>query len=310
MALQYAEESRVDAYYANEWGALPVAVKASIRKNQPVTLDLHEYSPEASDARWWLFLFAPAIRFFLRKYVPTVSAAITVSPSIAQRYCQTFPRDWLVIRNVPKYVAAPEKPQKANIQHIRLIHHGAALRNRHLETMIDAIVLCDSRFVLDFMFIGDPTYISELKVYAERVAPNRVHFCEPVSPSQVVVQLTKYDMGFFVLKPTHYNQIEALPNKLFDFIGAGLAVCIGPSPAMAEIVNRYEVGCVAPTFNPSDVAATLNNLTSEQILSMQQSSRLAAKELNADVEMGTLVDLYQRLLAEDHASNTSRNPIS
>ena len=30
----------------------------------------------------------------------------------------------------------------------------------------------------------------------------------------------------------------------------GLAVCIGPSPAMADVVRRYGVGVTAPTFDP------------------------------------------------------------
>ena len=65
---------------------------------------------------------------------------------------------------------------------------------------------------------------------------------------------------------------------------------------MAEIVRSYELGCVAPSFEPRDFAATLNALDSERISAMARAARAAAKRINADVEMGKVVKLYQNLL--------------
>jgi UDP:flavonoid glycosyltransferase YjiC (YdhE family) len=81
-----------------------------------------------------------------------------------------------------------------------------------------------------------------------------------------------------------------LPNKFFDFIMAGLAVCIGPSPAMAELVKKYGCGSVAPTFEAADLARTLNSLTAEMVAAQQAASRKAALELNAETEMRKFVE--------------------
>jgi glycosyltransferase involved in cell wall biosynthesis len=78
---------------------------------------------------------------------------------------------------------------------------------------------------------------------------------------------------------------------------AGLAVCIGPSPSMMEIVNQYGCGCIASSFRPEDLADALNRLDTEEINTMRKASRKAALELNAENEMGKLVRLYQQLLA-------------
>src|SRR5207249_1942195 len=113
---------------------------------------------------------------------------------------------------------------------------------------------------------------------------------------EIVRRVSEYDLGLCVIEPSSYNNLMMLPNKLFEYIQAGLAVCIGPSPAMIELVVRYRVGAIATSFEPRDVAATLDRLTWPEIRRMQSAARRAATELNADVEMGKLVTLYEGLL--------------
>jgi hypothetical protein len=68
---------------------------------------------------------------------------------------------------------------------------------------------------------------------------------------------------------------------------------------MAEIVRSYDLGCIAPSFEPADMAATLNSLTPERFAEMQEGARRAAHEINAEREMGKLREIYGRLLAEE-----------
>jgi hypothetical protein len=90
-----------------------------------------------------------------------------------------------------------------------------------------------------------------------------------------------------------------LPNKFFESIVAGLAICTGPSPSMAEIVEKYGCGVVSASFEPEDLATILNQTTVEQWIAMQQAAREAAKELNAAHEMQKVVQIYQNLFAEN-----------
>ena len=108
--------------------------------------------------------------------------------------------------------------------------------------------------------------------------------------------ISTYDVGFFPLFPTNYNYHIALPNKFFDFIAAGLAICIGPSPSMAGIVNKFGNGVISPTFNPVDFAAILNRTSAFEWDEMKQASIEASKELNADIEMQKLLEIIDKLL--------------
>jgi hypothetical protein len=142
---------------------------------------------------------------------------------------------------------------------------------------------------------NDVRYLDYLKKLANEIAPGRVVFQQPVAPEEIVQRISEYDVGFYLLEPNSYNNEVALPNKFFDFIVAGLAVCIGPSPSMAAMVSKYRFGCIAPSFNPHDVAKALNQLTLNQLLMMRQASKEAAREINAEKEMSKLVELYNRL---------------
>ena len=109
--------------------------------------------------------------------------------------------------------------------------------------------------------------------------------------------LAAYDVGLFVLPPVNFNYRFALPNKLFEFIMAGLAVAIGPSPEMARVVIDHGCGIVAADFAPATIAARLNALSADAIDAFKRRSLDAARVLNAEAEMGRLMGLYAELLA-------------
>ena len=235
------------------------------------------------------------IRYLLRKFGPQADALITVAATIAKRYRQELGLEPLVVMNAPQTVAVPAKT--LNPQCIRLVHHGVAFAIRKPAVMIEALALCDDRYHLYFMLMTSP-YVEELKQIAAARAPGRVFFHEAVAPEQIVPTIAQFDVGFNFIAPTNYNYLVCLPNKFFESINAGLAICTGPSPAMAEIVQKYGCGVVASSFEPQDLAAMLNQTTAEQWVAMQQAAREAAKELNADHEMAKVVQLYERLFAE------------
>lgn len=287
---------RCDAVHANDWNALPLAAAIARSNRCPLIFDAHEYSPlEYEEDAWWRWNYPQAITYTLRTYAPQVTASMTVCQEIADRYRAEYPLDPIVVLNAPERTEVPD--HTIDPAHIRLIHHGGAQRSRLLETMIEAVARCDPRFSLDFMLVGDPAYVAELQALAERVAPGRVRFREPVSPREIVPLIAQYDLGFYLMRPTSYNNSVALPNKLFDFIAAGLGVCIGPSPAMAALAEQHGFGAIAPSFEAAAVADTLNRLDTAAIAELRRNARAAAGHLNAEAEMCKLVQLYHRLLA-------------
>lgn len=299
-ALSKALASGCDAFHANDWNALPIAVEAAKRLGARVIFDAHEYAPlEFEQDRAWRVFISPMVRYILRRYALQADATITVAPVIAERYKEEFGMNPMVVLNAPQSIEVHER--KKDFNQIRLIYHGCGQKGRRIEDIIRTIALCDERYSLHFMLTGHaPEYFQELKNLGDRVAPGRLTFHEPVLPDEVAGQISAFDMGFCFIPPTSYSWLVSLPNKFFECIAASLPVCIGPSPSMVEIVRSYKLGCVAPSFEPRDIAATLNGLSAAELASMSTAATEAAKKINADVEMGKVVELYKELLGEDY----------
>jgi len=296
-ALAAVVASKPDVIHANDVLALPAAIHAAKRTGARVLFDAHEYSPERLPRRTMLRALArPLYRWLLATYGPRADAMVTVGPALAERYLAEFGLRAGVVRNCPPYQDLPLHATDPG--HIRLIHHGVAMPARQLERMIDVVARCDARWHLCFVLLDDGSrHVDALARYAERRAPGRVAFRDPVPPDRIAATLNaEADVGLFLLPPVDFSYRMALPNKLFEFIMAGLAVAIGPSPEMARVVEEHGCGVIGHDFEPASLADRLNRLTEADIDAFKRRSLVAARTLNAEGEMARLVTQYADLL--------------
>ncbi len=305
-ALALLIDHPTELIHVNEALALPLGTTAASQTGAKVLFDAHEYTPLLEEDKFWGRLLAvPFHHYLIRQYAQQADAMITVCHGIAERYHQVFGLEPSVITNAPAYRELPFR--SVDPGHIRIIHHGMAMRDRHLEQIIEISALLDARYAMEFILLDkDRGYIEELKARAARVAPGRVSFLDPVPPEEITAAINLHDIGLSWIPPVNFNYANALPNKFFESIMAGLAVATGPSPEMARIIREYNLGMVADSFEPAAMARLLNTLPPEEVNSMKRRSLLAARELNADVEMGKLLDIYRRLLGQPDAEGPSR----
>lgn len=161
--------------------------------------------------------------------------------------------------------------------------------------MIKTLALTEKRYELHLVLVNyESKYVQHLRELAKQIAPGRVTITPPFKPQEIVKGISKFDVGFYPLVPNNYNNRIALPNKLFEFIAAGLAICIGPSPSMEKILKEYQCGITAPSFEPEAIADLLNQTAAEDWDAMKHASLQAAKALNAENEMQILLKLYAR----------------
>jgi len=261
-----------DVAIANDLEALPLAL--SLAGRRPVILDAHEYSPrEFEDKLVWRLTRQGFAQHLCSRYLNRAAAMITVCDGIALEYRRNFAVEPAVVPNAAPFHDLPLRPTSRS--QIRLIHHGGATPSRRIEGMIDMMDLVDERFSLDLILVpGDPCYIARIRQRA--AGKPRIRFLDPVPMDKIVKLSAGYDVGLFLLPPTNFNYAMALPNKLFEFIQARLAVAIGPSPEMARIVREFDCGIVADDFAPATLARALNSLTAADVDRMKAGSEKAA----------------------------------
>ncbi|MCI5160925.1 MAG: hypothetical protein D3917_02665 [Candidatus Electrothrix sp. AX5] len=281
---------RYDFIIANDELTLPLVFMLPGRHK--IMVDMHEYFPDYYAYRkdQCGFLQEEITQRCL-KYLPKADVVTTVCEGLAQRYKNEIcHRDIHVIKNVaPFYDLDPALIKNK----VRIIYHGSDAPIRNVHTHILAMDEADDRYYLDLMLVhaGDMDYRDKLEEMA-KVREN-VTIIPPVSTEEIIPFTHAYDIGLFLLKPMNTNYEFALPNKLFEFIQARLAVIIGPSVEMAKIVNKYQCGRVAENFNSTTCAALLNSLTNEDIFQMKKQSSVAAVQENFEQERGKLLSLIK-----------------
>ncbi len=310
-AARALRDSQPDVILGNEVVEMVIAVREANQRGVYALYDAHEYKVAAeTERRWWRWWMGPFFRYCIAGYAPCAAVMFTTSPIYAAWYAWEFGLQARLLRNMPREVALPAPPTPA--EPFRLVHHGIAVRSRRMEDMIMAVALSGRRFELILHLVPplygpDMHYIEELKAYAERHAPGQVRILPPIPPDEIVPTLAEYDIGLVMVPPINDNQRGFLPNKLFEFINAGLMVCSGPSPAIQAVLTVYAVGVVTPTFAPADVARALRDLTPETLHDYQRAAHQAAPNFTAEREMQILLDAVASL-TDSNADAARLNP--
>lgn len=288
------KKSSYDLIIANEIDTLPIAYE--LRKHCgraiPIWCDLHEYYiGQYSTNPIWRYSRQKQARYLCKNYFGDVNAFSTVSPGIVELYKEHLGIDCELITNARAYeeidARAPEDDK------IKLVHHGIAVPGRKLELMIEMMDHLDDRFSLDFYLVQNiKSYADELKSMAVGKA---IQFHDPVKYEDIVSTINKFDVGVFLLPPTNINYAHALPNKLFEFVQARLAVAIGPTPDMQRLVDEFDLGVVSQDFSVKGFAKALSELTKESITKFKQNSAVAARAVNAEKNYEIIRDIISKL---------------
>ncbi len=286
-------EKKYDLIISHDLVLLPLAFAIKGEKT-PVMLDAREYYPMNFNDQWlWRMQGKPVNEYLCRKYLSLCDKIITVSDGLANEYKRVYSVQPEVIMSLPEsHDVQPSRPQS---DHIRIIHHGLAGRSRRTEVMIEMMDHVGERFVLDLMLVvRDKRYHDRIISLAEK--RKNVRVIPPVPMQKIVSTINQYDIGLFLVPPTNFNLEFTLPNKLFEFIQARLAVAIGPNIEMKKIVGRYDCGIVSRDFDPLSLAHELNRLTPERIMELKANSHKAAQELNADKNAIRVRQIVQDLM--------------
>lgn len=284
-----------DFIISNDPDPLPLVARLAQEKNIKFLADMHEYSPRENDGNLKWRLFFKAFRTYLcKKYLKSASAVTTVCQGIAEEYRKEMGIDKIsIITNSPKRTNTPVRKPIGNT--IRIVHHGVAAPSRKIEAMLNMMNYVDSRFTLDVYLVpGEIDYINKLKNQFGRA--NNINFKEPVEYDKINDMLSQYDIGLFILYPSNFNYLHALPNKLFEFAQARLAIAIGPSPEMVRYISKYKCGIVAKDFTSKSMADQLNRLTFEELQSYKQNANKLAIEECTEKNMEKLKQIIEDLI--------------
>lgn len=293
--LKALEGRRFDAVVANEARILALADR--VADGAPIWADMHEWAPEErTHILSWRLLVAPLMDHLCRTYLPRCAAVTTVGDRIGELYLSRYGVEARTMRNSSPLRDLPVG--EVSEDRVRLVHSGAAVAGRNLELTIDVVSSLPERFSLDLYLVPANDGGKYMRSLTERApAGGRIRFLDPVPPMQLPDTLNRYDLGVFWLPPVHTNGHLTLPNKYFDYVQARLGIAVGPSPEMADLTRRHELGVVSEDFAPETIAASLRDVTAEDLRTWKRNADRAAPELSFEADARVGHEILRELLA-------------
>ncbi len=177
-----------------------------------------------------------------------------------------------------------------------VLHQGAPAPARGCEVLVEALAALPS---VRLAFLGDPEpgYAAGLRrLIAERGLSERVTLLPSVALEDLLAHTAEADVGVTLLQDTCLNHRLALPNKLFEYIAAGVPVVAADLPETRRLVERHGVGWCVPSADPAALAETLRlALHGPRDPALHERLAQAAEELSWTHEQEPLLKLYARV---------------
>jgi glycosyltransferase involved in cell wall biosynthesis len=296
-----------DFYHAHDEAALPACYLAACLRRKPLIFDAHELPlfqwplSEMSISRRSLH---ELLTIFLRGAMPRCVKVITVSPPIGQELCKRYHlSDVVLVRNVPMYRVVPKSDRlrqylgvSSNVR-IALYQGGLAL-NRSLDKLIYAAKFLEQDIVVVLMGPGTGETLAQFEalIVSEGVA-DRVKIVPAIPYEELLDWTASADIGLIIYEANYSLNVKmCLPNKLFEYLMAGLPILASSLDAVSDIIKTYDVGQIVSSLAPHDIAAAINMMLTDRdaLARMRFNALEAAKNhLNWEKESQQIVHLYQ-----------------
>ena len=281
--------------HCNDYNTMWIGAAARLLTPATVVYDSHELWPDRNgrpEPRWWLL----ACEALLVRCAHRVMAASPAYADVmARRYGIRRPA---VVRNVPD--AAPVTARSAPRTNGRalVVYAGGIIPHRGLEQAVVALRhLPEAR--LRLMGPGRPDYLEGVLETARREGvADRVEVAPMVAPGKVVETIAGADVGLALFQPVCLSHRLVAPNKIFEYMAAGVPSLGSDLPVIREFVETWECGVVADPEDPAAIAEGIRRLLDPDAAPrFRAGAERAARSVTWEREKEVLVQAYRDAVA-------------
>lgn len=301
-----ALKQRADVYHFHPPELLPIGILLKLCTRKKVIYDVHEDWPNEIRTREWIppvlrRIAARAFGSFERTCARFIDGIILAGDAVRNLSLAKA----TVIHNYPplEYFKNLDKgieKKRVERDNYILIFAGGLVGIRGIYEMIEAIEFASKHYRVKLRLLGK---------FVDTTTEARTRALQGFSQAELIGlvpygDIPKYlsaaDVGLILFHPLP-NHVESRPNKLFEYMAAGLPVIASNFPLWKEIVEGNQCGLTVDPLNPREIAQTIEYLLNhpEERQRMGENGRKAVLEkYNWEREAEKLLALYQTLVAE------------
>lgn len=287
--------SKSNLLWSNDLDTLPANYLASKIKGIKLIYDSHEYFTEVPE-----LVNRPKVQKVwqtIEQWIfPKLKNVVTVSHQIADEYSSKYGVKINVIRNLPIKLKEHYEVRNIKIEGKKIIlYQGWVNVNRGLEPLISAMKWIENAHLY---IIGDGDVFDKIvQQVLDLDLQDKVTLLGKI-PFELLPHYTfQADLGVSLEENVGLNYKYALPNKLFDYINAGVPVLTADLPEMQAIVTKYNVGEIISAITPKNIADKINELLSnnEKLANYVKNCLKAKEELCWENEQAILYEFIKKI---------------
>jgi len=291
---------KTDILVSNDLDTLLPNYLISKIKKKPLVYDSHEFFTEVPELvnrkiirKVWLTIE--------KAIFPKLNNIITVNSSIAKEYKLRYNKDLVVVRNISNKQKIDKIKSRQELElpidKKIIVLQGAGINiNRGAEEMVTAMQYIENAV---FLILGNGDVLPELKKIANNLKiKDKIFFFGKREYNEMMQFTMNCDLGITLDKLDNKNYLFSLPNKLFDYIQAGIPILSSPVVEVKNIIETYKIGEIVNSHKPEIIAETINNIFNSKDKTNQWKENLkkAAIELCWENEKNIVINLYSVFL--------------
>ncbi len=296
---QKAIELDCDLYHLHDPELLPVGLKLK-RLGKKVVYDVHEDNYENIKLKKWLPAIArSATAYVFHKYESAASRKldkiVTATQKIEQKFTASGCRaKW--ISNYPlmkEFCSAHDGQDISNIDD-KVCFVGGISEIRAIREMVPAAYLAAVKLILAGEFESKALY-DEMRLKPEWTVVEEKGYVD----RKGVANIFSESIAGLILYHSHPTAPFSQPNKLFEYMAAGLPVIASNYPLWESIVSGNKCGICVNPFDIKEIADAIIYLKNhpEERKQMGLNGRNAVEEkYNWETEEKKLFKIYREIL--------------
>ena len=301
LVLSKAPKCEFDLIYTNLIDTLPFAfyIKCKTSPNAKVVFDSQEFftgqfSNEASYKRKWV---EETEKKFIGNCDFVLGTTTAMVEALRKKY--NLQKGTFRVRNVPLRSEIPNITESDTTTPLKLVWHGKSINvnnKRGVHILIKAVLnaKCKCELYLQGKINNEELRKIDL-IKNEYSSDNKIHVIPSANPKYIVTSLTRYHIGLIGELPEELNQEYTSSNKLFDFIGAGLAIIAPDVIGLTETINEYKNGLIYPPGDFMKLAEKIEKLSKDRTLLKQLKENSNTAKVRSCFWENDILPFYTKL---------------
>ena len=276
---------------------LPIGLLFKLIYGSKLIYDTHELETETKSLNGIKKSIAKLVE---RLSISFIDHTFVVSNSIADEYaCSYNMKRPSVIMNYPIFISRiqsnyfREKFKIKNDSRI-FIYQGIMSEGRGIPLILETFSILNNQTKNNVVFLGYGPLKEKILEYSSKY--NNIHYHDAVPLDYLNMLTSSADIGLSLIEGTCLSYKYCLPNKLFQYIMAGLPVIVSDLPELTKIVNSYNIGYVFKGDESFKLKALIESIDGTKINQMKKNTNIAAKKYNWKEQEKKLIGSYMSVL--------------